>query len=382
MVCARHVAGVALTAALAALMMTCSDETSPTDSPTPGDTLATPTVLTVYRSEYEQVGDLVCDIDHPDEGTVFYRIISGNDSNHFLLDSITGEITIGTRIDDSAGVATVHVLEVDIDGDTTHVVVADCYDYFIQEHPEYEVLDVHGEVFIDSSSAYMPYHNVWGRGDAVVDVHYRMATLVHPAMPDSTVFIWDCPTTAATFGGASVWCYLNVLWGNRDGLREDLDGFPFRISDVTGLTVDFAFEHLFGDEGYKIFLNHFLTDESTLEPFASNDGDFAFTFDQLGTWLPPYANDLGDTTLGGQTFARLHQYTQKNGRDYENRRVIVKDDGQWMAGTLDVLDQYLRFHDAGYLDTAQSIPNIQVGVEVTDGFGAVRVDRWDIGLAR
>jgi len=334
---------------------------------------ATDTTL-VYRSEYEKAGDVIFDLNAPDEGNVTYSIIKGNDQGYYTIGSSNGIISIAAPINDELNVVHYDTMTVDASGREYVIVVVDGYDYFLKTHPGYIVLDEHNDTYYESGNEYAGYNNLWGRGTAEPNVDFRMATLVFPNLPDSTVFIWDVPSPASDFGGASVWSYINLLWGNRKNMREDLSGFPFQWGSLTSLNIYFEFEKLFGTEDYKIALNNFFTDESELSDFGSNDGDFFFVFDQRGTWVPDYPVDLGDTIISGMDFARL--YKEEDG--YEWRRVIVRDNGRWLNGILDLYRTYKQFSSRGYLNEAQYIPNIQVGVEVTDGFGAIRVNKWDI----
>jgi len=328
----------------------------------------------VYRSEYEKAGDVIFDLNAPGEGNVTYSIIKGNDQGYYTIGSSNGIISIAAQINDEFDVVHYDTLTVDASGSEYVLVVVDGYDYFLKTHPGYIVLDEHNDTYYESGNEYAGYNNLWGCGTAVPNVDFRMATLVLPSLPDSTVFIWDVPSPASDFGGASVWSYINLLWGNRKNTREDLTGFPFQWGSLTSLNIYFEFEKLFGTEDYKIALNNFFTDESELSDFGSNDGDFFFVFDQRGTWVPDYPVDLGDTIIAGMNFARL--YKEEDG--YEWRRVIVRDNGKWLEGKLDLYGTYKQFSNRGYLKEAQYIPNIQVGIEVTDGFGAIRVNKWDI----
>lgn len=196
-------------------------------------------------------------------------------------------------------------------------------------------------------------------------------------LPNKTVFIWDTPSEAKSFAdGKNIWGYLNIIWGNRSGVREDLPGYPIKVGDVKKLGIDFDFEKLYGTDDYKIALNNFFTKENTLQPLKTNTGDFFFVFDQIGNYIPKYSVTMPDITLGGNFFSVLYTKNQATGRD--SRRLIIKDGRQWLKGTLDLLSVYKLFIDNGYIDTNQYIPNIQIGIEVTKGFAGVRVNKWSI----
>lgn len=329
-----------------------------------------------YRSEFEQVGDILGDVDLSSEGLYEYELKTGTYSNYYKVDPSSGVLSINSVIDDVAGELTSHHITVSCGTDELIVEIVDGYDYMLGNHSEYVVLDAHQETHIVADNAYCGYNNLWGRGTAQEGVDFRMATLCHADMPDHTLFIWDTPSSAKDFDGASVWSYISVLWGNRKGMRSDLDGFPFQLASIQSMQLDFDFEQLYGTEGYKIALNHFLTNESYLDNFSSNDGDFFLVFDQKGTWIPPYPVSLSDTVINNCNFARL--YKEENG--YEWRRVIIKNEQKLLKGSVDLKGIYDSFVSRGYLNANQYIPNIQIGLEVTDGFGALIMNQWKIRM--
>ncbi len=320
----------------------------------------------VLRSEFEEVGETLYDFNPPEEGAVIYSIQSGNSEEYYSIDANTGVLSIQSIINDTMGTTTTHQLVIDLSGTQEKLTVVDAYDYFISKHPEYKVLDNHQQIDTTKGSPYTAYNNLWGKGTATPNQDFRMATLVHSTVSDSIVFLWDVPSKTK-----SVWSYQSIIWGNRLGQRENVIKFPFQVKSIHSLVFDFDFEKLFGTEDYKIALNHFFTDEADLQPFSANRGDFFMVFDQVGTWVPPYPNDLGDTVIEGHDFARLY----KTEGDYEWRRVIIKDQQRWLKGSLDLKEIYQPFLTAGYIDTNQYIPNIQAGIEVTDGFGAIRFNK-------
>ncbi|WP_430816520.1 T9SS type A sorting domain-containing protein [Carboxylicivirga sp. RSCT41] len=328
-----------------------------------------------YRSEYEQAGDQIGDVDLPGEGTYDYVILEGNDAGHYSIDA-SGKIWVNAIIADVPNEVTAHDLTIQCHTDQISIRIMDAYDHMLEQYSGYTILEAHKENYILPGNPYSGYNNLWGRGTAQEGVDFRMATLCDPDMPDETIFVWDTPSSAKDYGGASVWCYISVLWGNRKGYRDDLTGFPFQISSIHSMFIDFDFEKLYGTEGYKIALNHFLTNESYLDNFSSNDGDFFLVFDQKGTWIPPYPVSLSDTVINNKDFARL--YKEEDG--YEWRRVIIKDNQRLLNGTIDMKGIYDSFITRGYLNASQYIPNIQVGLEVTDGFGALRLNSWAIRL--
>jgi len=334
--------------------------------------------ILVQRSEYEKVNDQIYDINHAKEGQGEYLIKSGNDHNYYNVNKATGIISVELPINDVIGQVHSDTLFIDILGNEITIIIADGYDFFISNHPNYRVLDKHNQTYFTKGNKYTAFNNLWRKGNAIPGQDFRMATLINENMPDSTVFIWDVPSKATEFNGGSIWSYINLLWGERKQIREDLEGFPIRVNDISSLLIDFDFEKLFGTEGYKIALNHFFTNDSTIAPFSSNVGDFFFVFDQLGTWLPSYPIDLGDITINEKTFARLYQ----NNGSYELRRVVVKSNERLLKGQLNLKSIYQPFIDKGYIDPNQYIPNIQIGVEVTDGFGAIRINKWDIDLKK
>lgn len=336
----------------------------------------------VMRSEYEKGGDEIVDLNDFNEGLSSYAIISGNGSNYYTIDAATGKITIQNTISDIANVVHQDLLKVEIGSNTYNVTIVDGYDYFITTHPEYTVLEDYQATVETPGNPYTPYHNTWGDGSAVNGIDYRMATLVHTDNPDNTVFIWDTPSKAVDFGGASVWSYTSIIWGNRQGIREDVVGFPIRVGDIKSLNMNFDFEQLFGTQDFKIALNQFFTEEDYIAPFSANDGDFFMVFDQIGTWVPAYNDYLKDTLINGKDYAILHDSTGliEKYEGYQLRRAIIKNNETYLSGTVDLKAIYNSFTSRGYLNEDLYFPNIQIGIEVTEGWGAIRVNEWDMQL--
>ena len=333
----------------------------------------------VHRSEYESIRDLIYDINDPNEGTITYVILAGNTDGYYGIDVNNGEISIVTEISDTFNVIHSDTLTIDAGGTTYTIEIVDGFDYFINNlPPSYSVLEDHLETYIDSSSEWTVFNNLWGRGTAIPNVDFRIVTVHKQSLPDTTFLVWDVPGLATSFGGQSVWCYINVLWGNRKNVREDLSGFPFQINSLNHLNFEFEFEQLFGNDRYKFFLQAFPTNESFLANFADNDGDFTFTFDQIGTWVPPYPYSLPDTTILGKPFALRYDDTPFNGNFYEKRRIIIKNHEKLLSGTLDVKDLFDIFINANYLNPLQYISHMQLGIEVTEGYGAVKFNQFNM----
>lgn len=333
--------------------------------------------IEVFRTEYEQVNDEIYDINDTNEGSFNYSITAGNNNNYYQIDSATGVISIQNTINDNFNTVHTDVLTVTISSISYVITIRDAYDYYISNlGSDYVILDEHNETYIDNSNQWTTRNNLWGRGTAVPNSDFRIATIYQPNLPDSTILIWDVPSKASEFGGASVWSYNNVFWGNRKNVREDLTGFPFQISSLESLTVDFNFEQLFGNDKFKIAMNMFMTDEDVLTNFSNNDGDFFFVFDQNGTYVPNYSNTLPDITIDGKPFAVRYDLNSENG--YERRRVIVKDNEKYMSGNLDVKSLFDMFANEFFLNEDQFIYHLQFGIEVTDGFGVVRFNQLNV----
>lgn len=332
-----------------------------------------PTIISVLvlRSEYEKIGDLIYDINDPQEGTHSYQLEEGNEGQFFTLSSSSGQLKIQNEIPDQFNGLDVRELSIRIGNTIYELVIKDGFDYYLENLPSNAVvLDEHNQRTIDANSQWTAFNNLWGRGTAIPNQDFRIATIHYPDLPDGTVLLWDVPSMAADYGGASVWNYNNVFWGNRKNMREDLPGFPFQIEPITNLTLDFEMEQLFGNDQFKIAMNMFMTDESELTNFSNNYGDFFFVFDQKDTFVPNYTHTLPDIELGGKTFAVRYDLNPENG--YERRRVIIKDDEQWFSGNLDILALFNMFSAEGFLNTQQYIYHLQFGIEVTSGWGAVQ----------
>lgn len=338
----------------------------------------------VMRSEYEKVGDEIINLNDFNEGSSTYSITNGNSNNYYSIDVNTGILTIQNTINDVADIVHQDDLNIAIGNNLYNVTIVDGYDYFITNNPTYTVLEDYQATVEEAGNPYTPYNNTWGDGSAVNGVDYRMATLVHPDNPNKTIFIWDTPSKAADFGGASVWCYTSIIWGARYNLREDVEGFPIRVGDINALDMDFDFEQLYGTQDFKIAMNQFFTEENYIAPFNENDGDFFMVFDQNGTWVPPYDDYIKDTLIDGNEFVLLHDSTgtiQNNTPEgYQLRRAIIKNNDTYLKGSLDLATIYNEFTSRGFLDKDMYFPNIQIGIEVTEGWGAMRVNEWNMRL--
>lgn len=337
---------------------------------------ATPADTLVLRSEYEKAGDELLDINCPLEGRVNYQITAGNQDGYYAINSSNGKISIATEIPDSYGVVRTDRLTVTAGNYTYNITIADGYDYFVQHLPPgYTVMSGDGDLYSDPSSEWTVYNNLWGKGTAVPDKDFRIATIHKATLPDTTYIMWDVPGNPET---AAVWCYVNVFWGNRKNMRENLKGFPFVIGSKPNLTLDFDFQQRFGNDNFKIAMNMFMTNETKLSPFSANVGDLFFIFDQKGTYIPPYPYSLPDKTILGKQFALRYDDKADDGSTYERRRIIVKNNEKVLAGKLDIKGIFDLFSAAGYLNTQQSIYHIQLGIEVTNGFGAVAFNKFNI----
>lgn len=330
----------------------------------------------VLRSEYEAIGDVIIDLNHSSEGTVNYKMITKND--HYSINTITGAISIKKTISDVVNKVTTHLIEINNGLTTYNITIVDAYDYFISKNSQYTVLEDHQEIIAEVGNPYTPYNNIWGKGSAVNGIDFRMAMLVHSNNPDSTIYIWDTPSKANAFGGASVWSYQNLFWGERYNLRENIGEFPIKIGNISSLMMKFDYEQLFGTETYKVALNHFLNKENYVAPFTKNDGDLFMVFDQIGNYIPPYNDYLADTLIGGKEYVLLHDSTGniENDKGYQLRRAIIKNNGQYTAGSLDLNSLYKSFSSRGFLNQDLYFSHIQFGIEVTEGWGAVRINEF------
>ena len=334
--------------------------------------------ILVYRTEYEKVNSVIYDIDDPNEGSISYSIVSGNAHDYFKINSNTGKLKIKNIIPDTFGVISTEQIVVQAGNNQYQLSIVDGYDYFLSQlDTSYSVLSQHHATYVDSASYWTAMNNLWGKGTAIPGVDFRIATIHKKQLPDTTFFLWDVPGKASDFGGASVWCYVNMMWGNRKNYREDLTGFPFKLKDKEFIPFKFDFKQLFGTEEFKIAMNAFLTDEDSLVKFSENDGDFFFVFDQKGTYIPPYPYSLPDTNILGKTFAMRYD-DSLNGKFYERRRVIIKNNERLMHGTVDIKSIFNHFAAAGFMNLKQSLPMMQIGLEITSGFGAVALNKYEL----
>ena len=271
-------------------------------------------------------------------------------------------------------------MKIDVGGTIYEIEVVDGYDYFLDNLPtSYSILDDHEETFVDPESEWTVYNNLWGKGSAIPNVDFRIAMLHKQKLPDTCILIWDVPGPSIDFGKRSVWCYNNVLWGNRLDVREDIPNFPLQINNIKRLKLDFEFEKLFGNDQFKIALNLFTFDESYLAHINESDGDFFFVFDQINRWIPKYPYSLPDIKIMGKPFA-LRYDDYKDGNFRQRRRVIIKNNQKLMKGEIDIKYLFDIFIKNNYINPLQYIQNIQLGIEVTSGYGAVRFNRYNIKL--
>lgn len=330
--------------------------------------------VTVYRSEFEKVNDLIYDLNDSKENTNPYLIVSGNSNNYYTINSTTGQIKILNAIPDVFDTINTDVLRVSIGATNYLVTIVDGYDFYKNELilNGYTILSNDDETYIDTNSSWTAYNNLWGKGTAIPNSDFRISILKkNNTFPNQTVILWDVPSDASTYNGDAVWCYTNLFWGNRKGIRSNLSNFPFKINSLNSLSLDFNFEKLFGSDDYKVALNLFTTDNPALANFSENKGDFFFVFDQINNFIPAYPFSLPDIIIDGKTFAVRYDNVLNN-ETYERRRVIVKNGQALTQGNLDIKSLFDMFSINGYLNTAQSIPNIQVGLEITKGYGALR----------
>lgn len=329
----------------------------------------------ILRSEYEAVGDVMYDINDPLEGSISYSILSGNSHNYYQINTKSGIISIATPITDVVGTMQSDTLLVQAGANQYRIRIADGLDYTYNKlKNRYTLLDADKDLYIDTKSKWTAYNNQWGSGTAVANTDFRVAILCKSTLPDSTILLWDTPSTPAPYAGAAVWCYHNIFFGNRKNMRENLIGFPFQIKTLDSLSLGFNFEQLYGNDEFKIAMNMFMTDESYLTNLANNDGDFFFVFDQKGTYIPPYPYSLPDTTIQGKKFCLRYDNVQNNAF-YERRRAIILNNDKYLSGLLDINRMFRNFSKAGWLNTNQYIYHIQLGVEVTQGWGAVRINQ-------
>lgn len=334
-------------------------------------------VVMVFRTEYEKVGEVLLNIEDTNEGAFNYSISAGNDQNYYMVDGSSGVISIKNQIQDSYN--EIHADTILVTGGSKNykVTIVDGFDYYLNKFKDdYTVLSEHKETFIDENSEWTAYNNLWGKGSAIPNKDFRIVTMYKNSFPNGTILMWDVPSAPSEFGGPSVWCYNDVFFGNRKGAREDLLNFPFQMKQLNSLVMEFDFEQLFGNEQYKIAMNMFMTNESYLTNFSANKGDFFFVFDQKETWIPNYPISLSDTMIEGRPFA----WRYKKEGEYEWRRVIIKDEQKYLKGSLDIKSLFDRFIDNGYINPEQYIYHIQVGIEVTQGYGAVRFNEIEMNM--
>ena len=324
------------------------------------------------RSEYDTVGYSIGFV-------VGGTAIEGADAHYYEINSSTGEITVAQEIIDNFGIVTTHYLTVTTDQGDITVTVVDGLDYLVSQHKGRVITEHQTGALSDTLGNWASYNNLWGDGTAIPNQDYRVVILIDDSMPNNSSIIWDTPGLATDFGGSSVWNYTNFMFGGRKNQREVVDGFPFCIDRLEELKINFDYTPIIGDDQFKVALNMFLTDTNEIAPMNQNRGDFFVILDQKGNWIPKYDTTVvEDTTILGEQFTLLYDTLTQNGGEYERRRVIVKDGGRVKQGEIDILSFFDRFSRDGMLNKSQYIPNIQFGVEVTSGFGAIEVHSLSI----
>ena len=124
-------------------------------------------------------------------------------------------------------------------------------------------------------------------------------------------------------------------------------------------------------------MNIFTYDESHLASLGKSDGDFFFIFDQVGLYIPPYPYSLPNIKIMGKPFAVRYDDGRVN---RQRRRVIVKNNESLMSGKIDLKYLFDMFMKKNYLNLLQYIQNIQLGIEVYSGYGAIKLNQFDINL--
>lgn len=255
----------------------------------------------------------------------------------------------------------------------------DPFDQLIASTPHSQRLDNHKDSL--ALGGWMAFNNLWGKGTAVPGRDFRSVILINEkTFPHGTLIAWDMPARASQFGGASVWNYSQLFFGNRHDLRRDLPGFPVRLDQLKELVLDFRISTVPGDRLFKIAINIFFTDTEELAPLTKNRGDFFVVLQQVGDWMPPYPERLPDITIEGKSFSVPYKKDESTG--YENRRVIIQSGKELHAGRIDLLKLFAMFREQGMLQFEQSMASVMIGVEVTKGFGAVRFEKIDLHVKR
>ena len=69
-----------------------------------------------------------------------------------------------------------------------------------------------------------------------------------------------------------------------------------------------------------------------------------------------------------------------DGKFYQRRRVIIKNDEKLMKGMVNIKSLLDIFINKNYLNPSEYIHNIQLGIEVTSGYGAVKFNRYNLDM--
>lgn len=81
----------------------------------------------------------------------------------------------------------------------------------------------------------------------------------------------------------------------------------------------------------------------------------------------------------GKPFAlRYNDY--KDGKSHQRRRVIIKNNKVLMDGKIDIKHLFDIFIKENHINPSQYIQNVQLGIGVTSGYGAVRFNKFNISM--
>ena len=364
-----------------------------------------------YRSEYEEVGDFVCDLNSKHEFNDSYWIYGGNDDGHFEINEFNGIISIRKKIQDYDDKVTTHTLIVKIHNQTFRIIIRDGFDYYtkrLKTKSNYKILKDNYAYHSDGRTGWTAFNNVWGKGNATVNEHYKIAIIHKKKLPGISYIIWDTKGSARDYGGQSVWGFPHIFYGYKADKTGDVKDCPFHLENLKELIIDPVFRKVYGTDHYKIAVNLFTYKPSKhmtqMGLPLHRDGDFFFVPKQVNNYTPPNVTkrlypDLTLNSMNGTKFQRLFlDHTYINGKlnnDIVRRKLItvhnpdLSHPNKNLRAKINLKKEFMFWRDKPYFDNASSqeyfsfdqwISNIAFGVEITKGHGCIMLRRLKLSL--
>jgi hypothetical protein len=333
--------------------------------------------MLIFRSEYEDAGDRVYDLNFDGEGDgAVYSITDGNADGYYTVDPDSGVLSFSKVIPDIIDEVTEHDITVSVDYNGSvkehKIKIVDGVDYMVHVlHPDMMLMKEAAERY--QRGDWFGINNLWGQGEAVNWVDFRCCVLVDKkTFPDGTIVIWDLPPNSPIHP-KGIWGYPSVYVGS-----SILEGYPFRLKDIEKIIHGLSFRILYGTSGgHQIAYNAFFMPHGVWQWL----GDYFMAIDS-GTYYPRWNIIQPDPSdfLGRDLTTR---YSVEEDTLYVRRHSKIMNNQKFRKGEFDMMElfNYLIDYDdptglhEKCLSKYYDIENISLGVEVFTGFGAISFDR-------